>query len=137
MTTTSKKTTKKINKKETPAVDANIEVRATAKYVRGSAKKMRPIAKLIRGKQANEAIGILKNLPNKTAFTILKVLESAVANALNNNKLDKDKLVVSTLYINDGVFFKRHQPRARGRMFPIIKRTSHITLGVKELRGDS
>ena len=130
------KTKTKLEKTTNESVDSK-DVKAVAKYIRGSAKKLRPIANLIRGKHVKVAIGILTNLPNKGAHSILKVLNSAIANAENNNKYDKTNLYITTILIDDAVFFKRHQPRARGRMFPIIKRTSHITVAVNENRGES
>ncbi|MFC1771296.1 50S ribosomal protein L22 [Candidatus Margulisiibacteriota bacterium] len=113
------------------------EILAKSKYVRISPFKLRRIANLVRGKMVGDAIAILKNLPHKGAVILLKVVKSAQANAVNNNKLNEKGLMVSSLMINEGPRLKRFTARARGRIDQIIKRTSHIVLGVKDKEGVS
>lgn len=108
------------------------EGRATVKYVRISARKVKIVIDLIRGKNINEAYAILKNTPKVASEVLVKLLKSAESNAVNNNGLDSDKLFVSEVYANQGSTLKRIRPRAKGRAYRINKRTSHITLAVKE-----
>lgn len=86
---------------------------------------------LIRGKSPAEALMILRFQTQKAARILEKVVKAAVANAKNNYKLDEAGLVISQLFANKGFVMKRWQPRARGRAFPIKKRTSHVTVCVK------
>ncbi|WP_461205199.1 50S ribosomal protein L22 [Clostridium sp. DL1XJH146] len=109
-----------------------MEARATAKYVRMSSRKVGVVLELIRGKSASEAIAILKYTPKTAAVEVGKVLKSAVANAENNANLDLSKLYVSEAYANQGPTLKRWRPRAQGRAYQILKRSSHITVVVKE-----
>jgi len=109
-----------------------MEARAIAKYVRISPLKVNFICKEIRGKQVDEALTILKFTPKKGARELEKVLNSAIANAENNFNLDRDSLYVMEAYANDGPQLKRWRPRARGMAYPILKRTSHIGVVVKE-----
>jgi large subunit ribosomal protein L22 len=110
-----------------------MEVRATAKYMRISAQKTRLVARNISGKTVEDAINILKFTPKKAAKVILKVLDSAIANAEANTGLDVDNLIVKRVMINEGPTSKRIQPRAMGRAYRIFKRTSHVTVIVDEL----
>ncbi|WP_138204940.1 50S ribosomal protein L22 [Haloimpatiens lingqiaonensis] len=109
-----------------------MEARAKACYVRMSSTKVAVVLDLIRGKDVNEAFAILKYTPKRGADVIGKVLKSAVANAENNYDLDKNRLYVAEAYANQGPTLKRFRPRAQGRAYRILKRTSHITLVVKE-----
>ena len=109
-----------------------MEARAIAKYVRISPLKVNFICKEIRGKQVDEALTILRFTPKRGAKELEKVLNSAVANAENNLNLDRDSLYVMEAYANDGPQLKRWRPRARGMAYPILKRTSHIGVVVKE-----
>ncbi|MGL5245533.1 MAG: 50S ribosomal protein L22 [Sarcina sp.] len=109
-----------------------MEARAIAKYVRMSPTKVGVVLDLIRGKNVNEAFAILKYTPRDAAEVILKVLKSAVANAENNDELDVNRLFVSEAFVGQGPTLKRFRPHAQGRAFRINKRTSHITLVVKE-----
>lgn len=109
-----------------------MEVRAIAKDIRISSRKCRLTMDLVRGKSVLEAEVILDNLNNNGARYIKKVLDSAVANAVNNNKLDKNKLFISKAYVNDAKFLKRMKPGPRGRIYPIIKKSSHITVVISE-----
>ena len=109
-----------------------MEVKATAKTVRVPARKARLVLDIIRGKDVNEAMGILKYTPNNAATVVGKVLKSATANAVHNNQLDESKLYVKECYANEGVTMKRFMPRAKGSASSIFKRTSHITIVVAE-----
>jgi large subunit ribosomal protein L22 len=109
-----------------------IEVRAIARNVRMSPQKVRLVLDVIRGKPVGEAEAILRYLPHKAAGPVGKLLRSAVANADNNFEMDPDELVVSQVSADGGTTLKRWRPRARGRVNRILKRSSHITLAVKE-----
>ena len=110
-----------------------MEARAIAKYVRISPLKVGFICNEIRGKQVDEALSILKFTPKKGARILEEVLTSAIANAENNFNLDRDNLYVKEAYANDGPQMKRWRPKARGMAYPIIKRSSHIGVVVKEI----
>ena len=109
-----------------------MEAKAVAKYIRVSPLKVGFICNEIRGKQVDEALSILKFTPKKGAKVLEDVLNSAVANAENNFNMDRDKLYVSDAYANDGPHMKRFRPKAKGMAYPIIKRSSHIGIVVKE-----
>ncbi|MBS6063883.1 50S ribosomal protein L22 [Criibacterium bergeronii] len=108
------------------------EARAIAKYVRTSPRKAAKICDLVRGKNIEEALAILKFMPNNGAEIIAKVVKSAAANAENNFEMDKNKLYISKVWANQGPTLKRFMPRARGSAAPIRKRTSHIEVFVQE-----
>ncbi|TVR31449.1 MAG: 50S ribosomal protein L22 [Nitriliruptor sp.] len=105
-------------------------VRATAKYVRVSPSKVRQLTRLIVGQPIHEAQRILLFADKGAAQPLLKVMNSAVANAENNDDLDPDELIVAEAFADDGPTLKRYQPRALGRAYQIRKRTSHITVVV-------
>lgn len=109
-----------------------LSAKATAKTVRIPVRKARLVIDLIRNKSVGEAIAILKNTPRAASPVIEKVLMSAVANAEHNSDLDVTKLYVSEAYVNEGPTMKRFRPRAKGAASRINKRTSHITVVVKE-----
>jgi large subunit ribosomal protein L22 len=109
-----------------------MEAKAYAKYIRMSPRKINVVLKLIRGKNIGEALSILKLTPRYSAPVIEKVLKSAIANAENNNKMDINKLYISETFANNGPMLKRFRPHAQGRAFRIRKKTSHITMVVKE-----
>lgn len=109
-----------------------MEARAIAKGLRIPPRKARLVIDLIRGKDVVEADKILNNLNKEAARLIRKVLTSAVANAENNNGLDKTKLYVKEAYVNEGQTLKRMKFGSRGHVDPIKKRTSHITIVVSE-----
>lgn len=109
-----------------------MEVKAVAKTVRIAPRKVRLVLDLIRGKDAQEALAILKFTPNHAADAVAKVLKSAMANASHNNSMDENKLFVKACYANEGVTMKRFMPRAKGSAAQILKRTSHITVVVDE-----
>lgn len=112
--------------------EPEMEARAIAKYVRMSPMKVGVVLGLIRGKSVNEAFAILKYTPREAARVIEKVLKSAVANAEHNNELDRANLIVSEAFVGQGPTLKRFRPHAQGRAFRINKRTSHVTVVVKE-----
>ena len=105
---------------------------ATLKYTHLSPQKMRLVADQIRGLPVDRAINLLAFSNKKGADIIKKVLESAIANAENNDGADIDELTVSAIQVNQGPTMKRLRPRARGRADRIIKRTSHLTVTVSE-----
>lgn len=109
-----------------------MEVKAIAKKIRVSADKARLVMNLIRNKKTDEAIIILNNLSNKSSRLILKVLNSAIANAENNNKLDKTKLYIKQCYINEGPVIKRVMMDSRSHIGRKDHRTSHIIIVVSE-----
>ena len=109
-----------------------MQVQATAKTVRIAPRKVRLVLDLIRGKDAKEALAILKFTPNHAAEAIEKVVKSAVANATHNYQMDEEKLYIKACFANEGVTLKRFMPRAKGSAAQILKRTSHITVVVEE-----
>ena len=113
-----------------------MRVSATAKYVRISSRKVRLVTDLIVGRPVEEAAAILRFMPNAAARDVAKVLRSATANAENNFNLTADELHVESAVANEGPTLKRIRPRAQGRAFQILKRTSHITISVAD-RGDA
>ncbi|NHZ71343.1 MAG: 50S ribosomal protein L22 [Proteobacteria bacterium] len=106
--------------------------RAQAKHIRQSPYKVRRVLDLVRGLPVDEARVVLQFTNRKAANAILKVLDSAIANAEHNFALDADELFVSEAYADEGPTLKRWRPRARGRATKIRKRTSHITIIVAE-----
>jgi large subunit ribosomal protein L22 len=109
-----------------------MEARAIARYVRVSPRKARLVVDLIRGKSAAEASTILRFTPKGSAEAVGKVLASAVANAEHNLKVKPDTLFVAQAYVDEGPTLKRIRPVSKGRAFRIRKRTSHITVVVKQ-----
>jgi large subunit ribosomal protein L22 len=101
---------------------------AVAKYIRISPSKVKIVLDTIRGKKYTEALAILKNTPKAASDPVIKVMNSAAANAENNMNLSKNDLYVAEAYAGAGPTLKRFQPRAQGRAFSILKRTSHITV---------
>ena len=109
-----------------------MEVSATARYVRTSPKKLRPIVDAVRGKKVDEALVILRFLPSPAARTIAKVVKSAAANAENNYEMTPAELRIANIFVNEGSTLKRYRAGPRGRVKPILKRSSHITVIVEE-----
>ena len=109
-----------------------MNARAQAKHVRQSPYKVRRVLDLVRGLPVDEARVVLEFTNRKASGTIIKVLDSAVANAEHNFALDADELFVAEAYADEGPTLKRWRPRARGRATKIRKRTSHITIIVAE-----
>ena len=108
------------------------EARATLKYTRISARKVKIVADLIRGKNVDEALAIVKFTPKASSEIIEKLLKSAIANAENNHNMKHENLYVAEIYANQGPTLKRIRPAAKGSAVRIRKRTSHITRVVKE-----
>lgn len=109
-----------------------MEAKAVAKHIRISPRKMKPIADMVRGKNANEAVAILKFTPRKGARLLKKVIESAMANAENNHGMDQESLYIAEVYANQGPTMKRWKAGSMGRANPILRRTSHIGVVLKE-----
>ncbi|MGL4946816.1 MAG: 50S ribosomal protein L22 [Cetobacterium sp.] len=109
-----------------------MEARAITRFVRLSPRKARLVADLVRGKSALDALDTLEFTNKKAARFIKKTLASAIANATNNFNMDEEKLVVSTIMINNGPALKRIMPRAMGRADIIRKPTAHIVVAVSE-----
>lgn len=109
-----------------------MEAKAYAKYVRISPRKVSVVLNLIRGKDVKLAKAILEHTPKAACEPLLKLLKSAVANAENNHSMDTSVLYVAECSVSQGPILKRIRPRAQGRAFRIDKKTSHITLVLKE-----
>ncbi len=109
-----------------------MEARAYLKYLRISPRKVQIVLDLIRGKDADTAMAILKNTNKIAAESLVKLLKSAMANAEHNFGMDASNLYVSECFVCPGPILKRVMPRAQGRAFRINKRSSHVTLVVKE-----
>ncbi len=109
-----------------------MEATAHLRYVRISPRKVKIVCDLIRGKSVAQSNAILMNTPKAASEPLLKLLKSAAANAENNHQMDPEKLYVSETFANPGPIIKRMMPRAQGRAYRINKRTSHITIVVKE-----
>ena len=108
---------------------------ARVKHIRVTPMKARRVVDLVRGKQATEALAILKFAPQAASEPVYKLVASAMANArvkadASNSFLDEQDLVISRAFVDEGTTLKRFQPRAQGRAFKILKRTSHITIEV-------
>ena len=110
-----------------------MEVQATAKNVRISPRKVRLVIDVVRGKRVNQALATLQFMPQKAAREVYKVVKSAAANAENNHDLDAEALIVKRIFANEGPTLKRFRPRSRGRVSPLLKRSSHITAIVEEV----
>ena len=109
-----------------------MQVQAYTKYARMSPRKVREITQAIQGRNAAEAVEVLRFIPRKSARLVSKTLQSAIANAENNHNLDVDRLVVAEAYVGKSLTMKRWRPRARGRIGRIIKPFSRITVVVRE-----
>ena len=109
-----------------------MEAKAVAKYVRMSSSKLKPVTDLVRGKDLNEALTILKFTPGKGSELVEKVVQSAAANAENNHNMNLDDLYVAEINANQGPTMKRWRAGAQGRAGMILKRTSHIYVTLKE-----
>ncbi|MCU1545612.1 MAG: ribosomal protein [Homoserinimonas sp.] len=110
-----------------------VESIARVRHIRVTPTKARRVVNMIRGKQAQEALAILKFAPQGASDPVYKLVASAIANArvkadASNSYLDEQDLFVSSAYVDEGTTLKRFQPRAQGRAFQILKRTSHITI---------
>jgi len=112
-----------------------VQAQASVKHIRVTATKARRVVNLIRGKQATEALAILKFAPQGASEPVYKLVASAMANArvkadATGSYLDEQDLFIFEAYVDEGTTLKRFQPRAQGRAFQILKRTSHITIKV-------
>ncbi|WP_349258377.1 50S ribosomal protein L22 [Stackebrandtia sp.] len=108
--------------------------RAVARFVRVSPMKARRVVNLVRGLTADEALTVLQFAPQAASEPVYKVVASAIANAENNEKLDRESLLVSEAYVDEGPTMKRYRPRAHGRAYRIRKRTSHITVVLESVQ---
>lgn len=109
-----------------------MEVKASLKYARVGAQKARLVADMVRGKDVSDALKILKFSDKKTAVLLKKLIESAVANADVKGVMDSDNLFVKTVYVDAGPSLKRFRPRAQGRAYGVLKKTSHINVVLGE-----
>ena len=129
------KPTKKEAKKakvEAPQKPVVTSARAIAYDLRVTPRKARLVIDLVRGKDVNEALGILANVNKAASPLVAKVVKSAASNAINNFGMKEESLYIAEIYANDGLRMKRFLPRAKGSASGLVKRTSHITVVVKE-----
>jgi len=117
-------------KEKAAARKANADKRphAHAKYIRITSRKVKIVIDLIRGKKVDEALAILMYTPKAASPVVAKLLNSAIANAVNNQELDRNTLYVAEVYANPGPTLKRFVARSRGSAAPMLKRTSHISV---------
>ena len=108
------------------------EARAKLKYIRVSPQKARLVVDLVRGKKVSDALSILAFTRKKSSKLVSDLLKSAVANAESTKNMDPDNLYISSIFVDGGPSLKRFMPRAMGRATKVIKRTSHITVVLKE-----
>ncbi len=109
-----------------------MEAKAYLKYARISPRKVSIVLDLIRNKPVDYAMAVLKNTPKSACEYLVKLLQSAVSNAVNNNQMDVTKLYVSECFACPGPILKRIRPMSKGRAYRIKKRSSHVTIAVKE-----
>ena len=109
-----------------------MEARATLKYARIAPRKVQIVLDQIRNKPTNLAVAILKHTPKAACEPLEKLLKSAIANAENNHNMDKNNLYVAECFVCPGPILKRSRPRAQGRAYHVLKRTSHVTLVLRE-----
>ena len=110
-----------------------MEARAHLRYARIAPRKVSVVLDLIRGEDLDKALAILQYTPKAASELLYKLVKSAAANAENNHNMDINRLYVAEVYANQGPTLKRIRPRAQGRAFRIRKRTSHITIVLKEI----
>ena len=110
-----------------------MEAKAIGKRIRISAQKVRRVADVIRGKPVADALDLLSFEAQQSAAVVKKVLESAIANAENNEGADVDDLKVTEIFVNEGMTMKRIKPRAKGRADRILKRSCHISVTVTDI----
>ena len=115
-------------KANTRRENRDMRPKAHARYIRISSRKCKIVIDLIRGKNVEEALAILKYTPKAASPVLEKLLNSAIANAENNLNLDRGSLYVAEAYANQGPTLKRYRPKARGSATQILKRTSHLTI---------
>ncbi|MBM4284774.1 MAG: 50S ribosomal protein L22 [Deltaproteobacteria bacterium] len=112
-----------------------MEIKASARYLRISPRKLRLVAQPLRGRRVEEALSLLRFLPQRGARLLKKVVETAVANAEQRPQVEIDRLVVKNIWVDGGPVLKRLMPRAMGRVNRILKRTSHLTVVLAEQTG--
>ena len=107
-----------------------MEVRAVAKDTRITARKVRLLVDMVRGRKVDEALNMLRFAPSPTARIVAKVIKSAAANAENTFEMSRSGLKIVRIFVDEAPTLRRHRPRSRGRVSPILKRSSHITVVV-------
>ncbi len=112
-----------------------METQTVARYIRMSPRKVRYIADLVRGKKVEDALNMLRFTPTPKAKVVAKLVRSAAANAENNFQMDPADLKIIRIYVDDARSLRRFRPRSRGRVSPIRKHSSHITIVVAEQEG--
>ena len=115
-----------------PEENTVLEAKAVLKNARISSRKVKIVADLIRGKQVDEALAIIKFTPKASSEILEKLLKSAIANAENNHGMNRGNLIVNEIYANQGATLKRIRPAAKGSAVRIRKRTSHVTIKLVE-----
>lgn len=108
--------------------------RAIARYIRISARKVKIVIDLVRGKKVDDALAILAYTPKAASIVVEKLIKSAIANGENNLEMNRDTLFIAQIFANQGPTLKRTMPRAMGRAFRIRKRTSHVTVVLEEAK---
>jgi large subunit ribosomal protein L22 len=116
---------------------ADFQVKAVSKYIMGSPIKARRVVNSVRGMRAQEALQVLKLLPQAAADPVYKTVKSALANAEANYALEPEDMVIAQIWVNEGPRLRRARYGARGRFKPIRKRTSHITVVLEEATSQS
>ncbi|MBE5819957.1 MAG: 50S ribosomal protein L22 [Clostridia bacterium] len=116
-----------------PEETTTLEAKAILRFARISSRKVKIVADLIRGKNVDEALAIVKFTPKASSIIIEKLLKSAIANAENNHGMNRGNLVISEIYATQGPTLKRIRPAAKGSANRIRKRTSHITIKLREV----
>jgi large subunit ribosomal protein L22 len=109
-----------------------MEVRAVAKNIRRSPRKVRLVVDQVRGRSVNEALAVLQFMPQAAARDVYKVVKSAASNAENNFDLDINDLLIYRIFVDEGPTLKRFKARSHGRVAPRLRRSSHITAVVQE-----
>ena len=113
-------------------VETVAQAKATLRYARISSRKVKIVADLVRGKNVDEALAIIKYTPKASSEILEKLLKSAIANAENNHYMTRANIYIAEIYANQGPTLKRIRPAAKGSAVRIRKRTSHITIVLKE-----
>lgn len=114
-----------------------MEVKVVLRNLRSTPRKSRQVVDLVRNKNVAQARAILEFTTRRTADPVLKLLNSAVASAVNDLHLEESNLIISEVRVDEGPKLKRSHPMSRGRAYPIIKRTSHIMLTIKEINPEN
>nr|YP_009581651.1 ribosomal protein L22 [Glaucidium palmatum]QBK49888.1 ribosomal protein L22 [Glaucidium palmatum] len=117
-------------------IDPDVEVYALGKHICMSAHKARRVIDQIRGRPHKEALIILELMPYRACYPIFKLVYSAAANAIHNKRFNENALIISKAEVNEGLRRKKLKPRARGRSYPIKKRTCHITIVLQDISLD-